>query len=223
MLSHALSDYLARNHAQYSTMPHPVAFTAQEEAAAAHVPGIQWAKTVVCFADDQPILAVLPAPFDVDLNALRRAADAASIRLAKESEFKGFYRDCETGAIPPLGPLFGQRVFVDRTLTGDPEVVFSGGSHREAIRMPYNEFARIAGATVATFARGPALASVSASRAMAMIVTDPVCGVELARDLARAHAVYHGEAYYFCSLSCEMAFDDNPDGYIRERERERER
>ncbi len=157
MLAHTLSDYLARQHAQYSTMPHPVAYTAQEEAAAAHVPGIQWAKTVVCIADDQLILAVLPAPFDVDLNALRRVAQVESIRLAKESEFKGLYQDCETGAIPPLGPLFGQRVFIDRTLSDDPEVVFSGGSHREAIRMPYTEFARIAGATVAAFARGRSL------------------------------------------------------------------
>ena len=216
MLPASITRYLEQHGVHFSVVEHSVAYTAQEEAAAAHVPGIQWAKTVVCIADDQPILAVLPAPLDVDLNALRRAADCDSIRLAKESEFRGLYRDCETGAIPPLGPLFGQRVFVDRTLTGDPEVVFSGGSHHEAIRMPYDEYARIAGATVATFARGPSLAP--AFRAMPMSVTDPVCGVVLEREQARAHAVHHGETYYFCSLSCEMAFDDNPDGYIRARE-----
>jgi Ala-tRNA(Pro) deacylase len=211
MLSRTVSDYLTQNHAQYSTVLHPVAYTAQEEAAAAHVPGIQWAKTVVCFADDRPILAVLPAPLDVDLNRLQRAADAHSIRLAKESEFSRLYRDCEPGAIPPLGPLFGQRVFVDTSLTADPEVVFSAGSHHEAIRMPYAEFARIAGATVATFARGAA-PSMDRHR---MTVTDPVCGCTIEQELARGHSVYKGQTYYFCSLSCEMAFDDNPDGYIR--------
>jgi Ala-tRNA(Pro) deacylase len=211
MIPVTVSDYLTQRHARYSTMSHPVAYTAQEEAAAAHVPGIQWAKAVVCFADDQPILAVVPAPLAVDLNELRLAAAAHSIRLAKEPEFKRLYRDCEPGAIPPLGPLFGQRVFVDRSLTADPEVVFSAGSHHDAIRMPYAEFARVADATIAEFARQPS----PASALRAITVTDPVCGVTFDRELARGHSVYEGETYYFCSMTCEMAFDDNPDGYAR--------
>jgi Ala-tRNA(Pro) deacylase len=210
MIPVSISDYLERNHARYSTLSHPTAYTAQEEAAAAHVPGVEWAKAVVCFADNQPILAVLPAPLDVDLNKLRHFADANSIRLARESEFARLYRDCEPGAIPPFGPLFGQRVFVDRSLTRDPEVVFSGGSHHDAIRMPFAEFARLAGATVAEFARGHARAARHATP-----VTDPVCGVAIDQEQARGHTVYEGETYYFCSLSCEMAFDDNPAAYVR--------
>jgi Ala-tRNA(Pro) deacylase len=209
MIPRRVSEYLEQNHARYSPVSHPTAYTAQEEAAAAHVPGIEWAKSVVCLADGQPILAVLPAPLTVNLNALRRAAHVHSIRLAKESEFAQLYRDCETGAMPPFGPLFGQRVFVDRSLTQDPDVVFSGGSHHEAIRMPFAEFARVAGATVAEFAQGPALSAAQ----QAMIVTDPVCGVAFDRRQARGHSVYKGQTYYFCSLGCEMAFDDNPDGY----------
>jgi Ala-tRNA(Pro) deacylase len=209
MIPRAISEYLDQQHAQYSAVSHPVAYTAQEEAAAAHVPGSEWVKSVVCFADGQPILAVLPAPLDVDLDALRRAAQAHSIRLGRESEFVGLYRDCEPGAMPPFGPLFGQRVFVDRTLTRDPEVVFSGGSHHDAIRMPFSEFARVADAHVAEFAKGPALSS----PATPLTVIDPVCGVVFDRRLARGHTVHQGDTYYFCSLSCEMAFDDNPDAY----------
>jgi Ala-tRNA(Pro) deacylase len=212
MIPRTVSDYLERNQVRYSVSTHPAAYTAQEEAAAAHVPGIEWAKAVVCVVDDQPILAVVPAPFDVDLNQLRRVTEAHSIRLAKESEFAGLYQDCEPGAIPPLGPLFGQRVFVDKSLTADPEVVFNGGSHHEAIRMPYADFARVAGATVAEFARGP-----SRSAASRMMAIDPVCGTTLQQENARSHAVYKGETYYFCSLTCEMAFDDNPDAYARSR------
>src|SRR5690242_13552320 len=115
MIPDPIRDSLERNHARYATLSHPVAYTAQEEAAAAHVPGNEWAKAVVCFADGQPILAVLPAPSAVDLPDLRRAAAARSIRLAREPEFAPFYRDCEAGAMPPFGPLFGQRVFVDRS------------------------------------------------------------------------------------------------------------
>lgn len=61
MIPSSISDYLNRNGARYSVMSHPIAYTAQEEAAAAHVPGKEWAKAVVCFADERPILAVVPA------------------------------------------------------------------------------------------------------------------------------------------------------------------
>lgn len=174
MIPSAITDYLERNRARYSVMSHPEAFTAQEEAAAAHVHGNEWAKAVVCFADDQPILAVVPAPYAVDLNRLQRTAHAHSLRLAKESEFASFYQDCEPGAMPPFGSLYGQRVFVDKRLTADSEVVFSAGSHHDAIRMPYREFERLTQPVVGEFASGP-----STSPARATMLTDPVCGATL--------------------------------------------
>ena len=152
MIPALVAEYLERTRAQYSVLPHPTAFTAQEEAAAAHVAGREWAKTVVCYADDRLILAVLPAPCAVDLNRLQQTTRARSVRLATETEIARAYGHCETGSIPPLGPLFGQPVFVDRRLTTDREIAFSGGSHRDAIRMPYNEFERIAQPVVAQFA-----------------------------------------------------------------------
>src|SRR5947209_9038965 len=112
MIPVAISKYLDRHRARYSLLTHPTAYTAQEEAAAAHVHGREWAKTVVCFADDQSILAVVPAPFAVDLNRLQQMTGACSVRLAEEQEFVSLFQDCEVGAMPPLGPLFGQRVFV---------------------------------------------------------------------------------------------------------------
>jgi Ala-tRNA(Pro) deacylase len=206
MIPSSISDYLDRNRAQYSVMSHPVAYTAQEEAAAAHVPGREWAKAVVCFADDRPILAVLPAPFAVDLRRLQRAVDAHSLRLAHESEFVNLYQDCEPGAIPPLGPLYGQRVIVDKKLTADLEIAFSAGSHHDAIRMPYREFERLAQPTVAEFASGRRAA-----------LTDPVCGTTLEEGTAAARSQHEGETYYFCSQGCKMEFDDNPYGYARNR------
>jgi Ala-tRNA(Pro) deacylase len=210
MIPSSIADYLERNHARYTVMPHPEAFTAQEEAAAAHVPGNEWAKAVVCFADDQPILAVLPASCAVDLDRLQHSVNAHSIRLAKEAEFARLYQDCEPGAMPPFGPLYGQRVFVDRRLTADPEVVFSGGSHHDAIRMPYREFERLAQPVVAEFASGPSTSSrVAATRAM-----DPVCGTTFEQHQAAGRSERRGETYYFCSQRCKMEFDDNPEAYI---------
>jgi len=152
MMPAAISDYLEQNHARYSVLPHPAAYTARQEAVAAHVPGREWAKTVVCFADDQPILAVVPATCAVDLRRLQQTAHAHSVRLATENELAPMYGDCEVGAMPPLGPLFGQAVFVDTQLTRDDQVSFSAGSHHDAIRMAYREFERIVHPTIAEFA-----------------------------------------------------------------------
>src|SRR6185503_15003976 len=157
MIPASVANYLEQNHACYSVIAHRAAYTAQEEAAAAHVPGAVWAKSVVCMANDELFLAVVPAPCTVDFDRLKRTVDADSVRLALESEFLPAYRECEPGAMPPFGQLFGQRVVIDAALANDPEIVFSAGSHREAIRMPYREFERLSRPTVAAFATGPAL------------------------------------------------------------------
>ncbi len=140
----SIERFLTEQHVAYSVIPHQPAYTAQEEAAVAHVPGGQWAKTVACVVDDRPVLAVVPAASRVDLDRLREITGARDVRLAREPEFEGLYPDCEVGAMPPLGPLYGQPVFVDRALAGAGEIVFEGGSHRDAVRMKYEDFARVA-------------------------------------------------------------------------------
>lgn len=150
-ISSSISNYLERSHVNYSVIEHPIAYTAQEEAAVAHVPGREWAKVVVCMADGQPALAVLPADYVVDLERLRALIGATSLRLATEAEMRSFYAECEVGAMPPLGPLYGQRVFVEQSLAADPEIVFNAGSHREAIRMRYRDFEALVQPTVAQF------------------------------------------------------------------------
>jgi Ala-tRNA(Pro) deacylase len=211
MVPAAISNFLERHHAQYSLRGHPTAFTAQEEAAAAHVPGSEWAKTIVCMADDRPILAVVPAPSLIDLHRLQRAAQAHSIRLASEREFALLFDDCELGAIPPLGPLYGRDVFVDQSLTRDPVVFFSAGSHQMAIGMPYSEFDRLVHPTVGEFAGG--LASAPMSRTKSAI--DPVCGADVREEASGGRSDHRGETYYFCSQCCKMEFDDNPDAYAK--------
>ena len=153
MIPRSIERFLGDHHLPYSVLPHQPAYTAQREAAAAHVSGRHWAKTVACIADNRAILALVPAPSFVDLERLRRIAGAEQIRLAKEGEFERLYPDCELGAIPPLGPLFGQPVYVDRTLVAGRELVFEAGSHSDAIRMKYDDFARVVQPTIGDFGR----------------------------------------------------------------------
>jgi Ala-tRNA(Pro) deacylase len=139
----AIRDFLDHDHVPYSTLAHEPAFTAQEEAAVTHVSGREWAKTVVCLADGEAILVVLPAPLVVNFDKLRTLTLARDIRLASEQEMARLYPDCEVGAIPPLGPLYRQRVFVDQHLARESEIVFSAGTHTDAIRMSYGAFAAL--------------------------------------------------------------------------------
>ena len=153
MLPASITRYLEQHGVHFSVVEHSVAYTAQEEAAATHVPGREWAKAVVCMIDDRPMMAVLPADRLVDLDRLRDACGAGSARLAREAEFRPLYSDCEVGAMPPFGPLYQQPVIVERSLTADREILFNGGSHHDAIRMSYRDFEDLVKPTVADFGR----------------------------------------------------------------------
>jgi len=147
----SVQEFLRRSNVSYTVFPHLPAYTAQEEAAITHVPGRDWAKAVVCFADGEPIQAVLPADLDVDLGRLLVLAGAETLRLAREDELEWLYPDCERGAMPPLGPLYKQRVFVDQALAVEPRIVFDAGTHGDAIAMQFADFAAITKPIVGRF------------------------------------------------------------------------
>lgn len=146
-----IQEYLSQGGCPYTTILHPRAYTAQEEAAVTHTPGHEWAKTLACFCDDEPVLAVMGADRKIDLERLRRLAGARTARLATEGEFAGLYPDCEVGAMPPLGPMFGQRVYVDHRLTDCREIAFHAGTHMDGIRMEYAAFERLVHPTPGDF------------------------------------------------------------------------
>ncbi len=150
-----IHEFLQEAHVPYAVVPHPPAFTAQEEAAATRVPARDWAKVVACFADGEAIQAVVPAPASVNLDRLLELAGAREIRLAEESELPQLFPGCDAGAMPPLGPMYGQMVFVDVSLAEEPQIVFSAGTHVDAIAMRWSDFARTVRPIVGRFAAPP--------------------------------------------------------------------
>ena len=146
-----LREYLDANEIAYDVLQHSQAFTAQEIAAAQHVPGIEMAKVVMVRAGQRFLMAVLPAPYRVDLERLGKATKLAGVRLATEEEFAGLFPQCEAGAMPPFGNLYGLEVWVDEILTKDPEIFFNAGNHKQTVRMRYADFARLVEPKVASF------------------------------------------------------------------------
>jgi Ala-tRNA(Pro) deacylase len=147
-----LKEYLDENHVEYVTIIHSRAFTAQKIAAAAHVPGQELAKTVMVKVDGKMAMTVLPANFKVDLDRLREVTGAADVELATEAEFAEWFPDCEVGAMPPFGNLYGLDVYVAEKLTRDEEIAFNAGTHTELIRMAYRDFERLVKPKIARFA-----------------------------------------------------------------------
>ena len=148
----SVQEFLRQANVEYTVFPHLPAYTAQDEAAVTHIPGRDWAKAVICFADGEPIQAVVPADLVVNFDRLATLAGAETIRLAREEELAWLFPDCERGAMPPLGPLYKQRVFVDDRLAAEKQIVFNAGTHADAVRMRYADFAVIARPVVGSFA-----------------------------------------------------------------------
>jgi Ala-tRNA(Pro) deacylase len=146
-----LRSYLDENRIHYTLMSHSPAYTAQAAAATMHVPGKELAKSVVVAAGNESALAVLPASFHVNLKKIGELMGKPA-RLSSEQEFISLFPDCELGAMPPFGQLYKLPVLVDRSLEADDEIVFNAGTHRDAIRMKFADFKRLAQPKVAEFA-----------------------------------------------------------------------
>ncbi|MCL1634868.1 YbaK/EbsC family protein [Luteimonas sp. SX5] len=143
MLSPRLHHFLDERHAPYATLTHHRTVTAHDTASATHVGEQLFAKTVMLKIDGDMAMMVMPAAYRVDLTRLSRALGGSEVEIAQESEFKSAFPDCELGAMPPFGNLYGMPVYVDARLSGHPEIVFNAGTHTDAVRMPYAEFERL--------------------------------------------------------------------------------
>ena len=143
MLAARLKEFLDEKHVKYVTIDHSPAFTAQEVAHSAHIPGKELAKTVIVRIDGEMAMVVTPASEVVHLGELRTALGAEEIVIAKEDEFKDAFPDCETGAMPPFGNLYGMKVFVSPKLREDEQIAFNAGTHKELVRLGYADFERL--------------------------------------------------------------------------------
>ncbi len=147
-----METYLREKGVPFQAQHHPRVFTAQEVAAAEHIPGKMLAKVVMVLADDEMNMLTLPAPYQVDLEKARGVLDAEKVRLAEEKEFESSFSDCEVGAMPPFGNLYGLPVYVDESLAEDETIVFRAGTHTDTISLKYEDFERTVDPVVAEFA-----------------------------------------------------------------------
>jgi Ala-tRNA(Pro) deacylase len=138
-----LKAFLDEAHVKYITLQHSPAFTAAEVAASAHLAARGFAKTLIMHDGTEMIMVVLPASRRLILHELRELFESDTLRLATEAEFLDLFPDCELGAMPPFGNLYGMRVYVTHDLARQPEIAFNAGTHTDVIQMPYADFDRL--------------------------------------------------------------------------------
>jgi|ERR687892_1302628 Ala-tRNA(Pro) deacylase len=157
-MNERLSEMLKRTGAPFEVITHPEVYTAQERAAACRITGRRLAKVVVVRDGDWFGLAVVPAAAHLDLDQLRQVTGRSQLTLAREKDFAPLFPDCDPGAMPPFGQLYGMSAFLDTSLAGEPELLFEGGTHREEVRMPMREYLRVEGPAIASVAAPPRVA-----------------------------------------------------------------
>jgi Ala-tRNA(Pro) deacylase len=136
---------------RYSWSRHGDAFTARGLAQREHVAPDHVIKPVLINVDGEFVLCALPASHRIDMQLLRMELGAEETRLANEEELKTLCGDCEVGAEPPIGWLFGLPTFMDESLFDDGQVTFQAGTHREAVTMSFMDYYRLAKPCVGHF------------------------------------------------------------------------
>jgi len=144
MLAPRLKHYLDESHVKYRTIDHSVAYTAQQVAELAHIPGKKLAKPVMVKIDGKLAMIIEPASLKLNLKELEKLLDGKKVELARESEFKDKFEGCELGAMPPLGKPFGIETYLDDRLAGNENILFNGGTLRELVEMSFKDFETIA-------------------------------------------------------------------------------
>ncbi|UCH65474.1 MAG: YbaK/EbsC family protein [Ignavibacterium sp.] len=138
-----IKEFLNSKKVKYVIMQHSPAYTAQEIAAAAHISGKELAKTVMIKIEGKLAMAVLPASYKISFDQLIAALEVSDVKLAYEQEFMDKFPDCEVGAMPPFGNLYGFDVYVAESLAEDEEIAFNACSHTELVKMRFDDFEKL--------------------------------------------------------------------------------
>lgn len=143
MRGEKIKKFLDQHHIDYETITHTPSFTAQGTAHSAHVSGREVVKTVILKVRDEMIMIALPANYRLNLGHIKNIFGTENVELAHEEEFRKIFPDCEVGAMPPFGDLYGIDMFVADELTKDREIAFNAGTHTELIKLSFADYEKL--------------------------------------------------------------------------------
>jgi Ala-tRNA(Pro) deacylase len=138
----SVRQYLAQEGVEYSTVTHPRTRDSSHSAEAAHVPGDRLAKCVMLGDDNGYLMAVIPASHRLDLTAVCHELNR-DLSLASEREIMELFKDCDPGAVPPLGCAYGIETVLDQSFGDMPDAYFEGGDHESLVHVSGRDFLKL--------------------------------------------------------------------------------
>ncbi|MFX1676909.1 YbaK/EbsC family protein [Paraburkholderia sp. A2WS-5] len=138
-ISPTLQECLRNKGSRYEIVRHPYSHSSMETAAAAHIPGVRLAKTVLLEDEHGYVAAVLPSTHAVQFSELW-SKTGRRLALATEVELRELFKDCDAGALPPVCMAYGMKTWLDSSLAGQPDVYFEAGDHEALIHMDADQF-----------------------------------------------------------------------------------
>lgn len=135
--------FLKQRGVRYEKHTHPVTYTSQHLADVEHVSGYMVAKPVIVKGAEKFAMCVLPAPKHLDTHRAASALGEPEVRLATEEEMAKLFPDCELGAEPPVGSLFGLTTVMDSSLKDDEYLVMQAGTHHESVKLRREDWERL--------------------------------------------------------------------------------
>jgi len=150
-----LKQYLGDHGVPYEMGRHREVYTMQEVAAEIGEKGRYEAKVFIASVDGKPVMLVLPAPDHVEYERVRLFLGAIHVERAHEAQLRQWFPDCEVGAMPPFGNLYGVPTYLDRALSEMPHITFQAGSHADFMRIHTADYLRIVKPRVSRFAITP--------------------------------------------------------------------
>jgi Ala-tRNA(Pro) deacylase len=140
MSAEKVRQFLDSHQTKYLILTHSPAYTAQEIAQAAHIPGKEMVKAVMARLDGKLVMLVMPSTHAVSFQRVEQATGAHKAELASEPSFEPIFADCEVGAMPPFGNLYDLDVYMADALAGNQDIAFNAGSHSQLIRMACQDY-----------------------------------------------------------------------------------
>jgi nondiscriminating aspartyl-tRNA synthetase len=145
---------LKENSFVFESYEHVAVKTSEDAARVRNTPLHEGAKALVMYADDAPIMMVLPADVKADLTTFKHAFHVRDLRMATPDEVKKV-TGVPIGAVPPFGHIFNIPLYMDEGLRDNTEIVFNAGLHTKSVRMAEKDFEKIAHPTTGKFSKQP--------------------------------------------------------------------
>ncbi|KKU29253.1 MAG: YbaK/prolyl-tRNA synthetase associated region [Candidatus Amesbacteria bacterium GW2011_GWA2_47_11b] len=130
---------LDNHNIKYRALSHEPTPTCEDSARVRGTSSDQGAKALVCYADKQPIMIVLPCSRKLDPKLFKSLFGVKDLRFATPDEVIQL-TSLSVGAIPPLGHLFGLPTYVDAELAKNQTIAFNAGDRTKSVIMAYSDY-----------------------------------------------------------------------------------